>query len=99
MGVEPQVLQCLFRTGDKSAKRAKRLRKRAVSKRKIFLDPEFLGRPATVIATAQDRVCFVDEHSRAMLLGHRDQSLEIPEVAIHRINSFDNDELAAAPLP
>ena len=37
-------------------------------------------------------MCFVDEDTRALGFGDVDELFEVPEVAIHRVNSFDHDE-------
>ena len=42
---------------------------------------------------------FVDEDARAMRFGDGDQLLQIPEIAVHRINAFDHDQSAFAFMP
>ena len=42
---------------------------------------------------------FVDEDARAVRLGHIEELVEIPEIAIHRVNALDDHELALALLP
>src|SRR6266478_8206971 len=67
--VKPQVLERLLRSGDKSAKRAERLRKGAVDERDAVLHFELFSGAATVFATAENRVRFVNENTCAMRLG------------------------------
>ena len=40
------------------------------------------------------RVGFVDQHHRAVLLGDGDHFLERRDIAHHRIDAFEHDELA-----
>ena len=42
---------------------------------------------------------FIDENARAVRFGDVDQLLQIPEIAVHRVNSLDHDQLAFAGLP
>src|SRR6266446_2287398 len=67
--VKPQVLERLLRSGDKSAKRAERLRKGAVDERDAVLHFELFSGAATVFATAENRMRFVNENTCAMRLG------------------------------
>src|SRR5207249_4033650 len=48
MRVEPQILQCLFRTGDEASQRAKSLRESSIKQRDAVFDAKLLGCPATV---------------------------------------------------
>src|SRR6266576_2997160 len=67
--VKPQVLERLLRSGDKSAKRAERLRKGAVDERDAVLHFELFSGAATVFATAEDRVRFVNKTACAVRFG------------------------------
>src|ERR1700730_14400536 len=90
MCVIAQILNCLRRTRYETAKRSEGLGKCAVNKGDLVFHFKLLSRTATVLTTAQHRMRFIDENAGVMSLGHRNQFLEIAEVAIHRINPFDD---------
>src|SRR5947209_6159687 len=53
-----------------------------------------LDSASTVLAARQHGVRFVDEYARLMRISHVHERVELTEVTIHRINAFDDDELA-----
>src|SRR6516162_904473 len=96
MRIKAEILQRLLRTGDKPAQRAERFGKCSVDERRAIFDTKFFGRAATVFATAKNGVRFIDEDACAVRLSHIRQLNQFSKIAVHRINSFDDDELAAA---
>src|SRR5262249_33466621 len=93
MRVEAQVLQRLARAGNESTQRAESLRKGAVGKRDTAFAAESFRRAASVFTTRQNGMGFIDENARAVRLGNRDQLGQISEIAVHRVNAFEHDEL------
>src|SRR6266700_6272214 len=96
MRIETQILQRLFRTSDKSSQRSESLRERPVDERNSVFYAEFLSRAATMFATGQRGVSFVNKNAGAVRFRHVNQFLQIAEVAVHRINAFHYDELTPA---
>ena len=96
MRIETQILQRLPGAGDKSAERAEGFRESSVSQADAILDSKLFRRAATVLAAGEDGMRFIDEDARPVRLRDRDQVLEMAEIAVHRINALDDDELAPA---
>ena len=49
-----------------------------------------------MFAAGEHRVRFIDKNTRAMRLCYIEQRRQVPEIAIHGINPFHHDELAAS---
>src|SRR5207244_1369932 len=64
--IKSQILQGLFRSGDKSAQRTERLGKGAVDERDTVFHSKLFGRASPVFATTKDRVRFVNENACAV---------------------------------
>ena len=99
MRVEAQILQRLARAGDETAERAEGFREGAVGEGNAILDAELLRRAAPVFAAGENGMRLVDEDTRAVCFGDIDQCLQVSEVAVHRINALDHDQLAFPGVP
>jgi hypothetical protein len=53
-----------------------------------------LHRAAPVLAAGQHRMRFIHEHLRLVRVRHIHQRAQITEIAIHRIDSLDDNEMA-----
>ncbi len=96
MRVEAQVLQRLARARDEAAERAEGFREGPVSQPDAIFDPEFFRRPTAMLTAGEGGMRLVDEDARAVFFRDFDQPDEVSEIAIHRVNAFDHDQLAAA---
>src|SRR5437667_12797414 len=93
MRIETQVLQRLFRARNKTSQRAERLGERSIKERDAIFYAKLLSRSTAMLAACQHGVRFVTETTGAMRLRDRKQFHQVPEVAVHGINAFDNHEL------
>src|SRR5260370_29375902 len=70
MRVKTQILKRLLRTGDETAQRSERFRKRAVHERKPVFNAEVLSSSPTVRTAREHRMRFVNEDARAVSIRH-----------------------------
>ena len=55
-------------------------------------------RAATMFATGQNGMRFVDENARAVRFGDVNQFLKFTKIAVHRIDAFDDNKLTLSLL-
>ena len=93
---QPQDLE-LGMVGDaEAADRADRLGEGADDEIDVVDHALGLGDAAAVLADEAHRMRLVDQHHRAIGLGDRDHLLQRRDVAEHRIDAFEDDQLAGA---
>ena len=99
MRIKSQVIDCLDRAGNESAQRTKRFGERSVNETNPILHLKMLGGTASVRTATKNGVSFVDENTGVVRLSNIEQAAKLGEIAVHRVNSFHNHQLAASFAP
>src|SRR5438445_1733029 len=94
MRIKSQVIDGLNGTGNESTERTKRFRERSVNEANPVLHLKMFGGTASVRATGENGMSFVDEDTGVVRLSNIEQASKRGEVPVHRINSLHNHKLA-----